>query len=330
VKSVAFGYDHRILVTHATGCIEPVEYLGVVCMKTARNAIIVGLPRSGTSLTAGIFVNKNYRTPRDLLPSNDANPFGYWEAESLNDHNAAILGAAGFPFHNTWMFDRIRPEQARKIYELSPFPEHQRYLQAFEQHGPWVWKDPRFCYTLAYWWPMMDPKTTGVLLVRRATAAIFRSFNRLDWSKPLAQGKDDFQARVDEHIGAALAAIRTFDIPYVEIDYDEFLDAPERVAGRLSDFFGISVTAADLNVRRELNHNYLRGRLAGALRISTRALPAPAKRVIRRMVPQSVIDAFYPEKRLARTVKDPESATRRSRLIPSGDDELPRAYPDLE
>jgi hypothetical protein len=67
-------------------------------MKTVRNASIVGLPRSGTSLTAAIFVKKNYRTPSDLLPSNDANPFGYWEAESLNDHNAAVwIGADHSP-----------------------------------------------------------------------------------------------------------------------------------------------------------------------------------------------------------------------------------------
>jgi hypothetical protein len=118
-----------------------------------------------------------------------------------------------------------------------------------------------------------------------------------------------------DHIEAARAAIRTFDIPCVEIDYDEFLDVPERVAGRLSDFFGISVSAADLNVRRELNHNDLRGRLSGALRIATRALPASAKRVIKRFVPQSVTDALYPEQKLARTVKDSEPATRRSPLI---------------
>ena len=285
-------------------------------MKFLRNAIIVGLPRSGTSLAAAIFARKNYRTPRDLLPSNDANPFGYWEAESLNDHNAAILGAAGFPFHNTWMFDRIRPEQARKVYELSPLPEHKRYLQAFEQQRPWVWKDPRFCYTLAYWWPMMNAKTTGVLLVRRNKAAIFRSFDRLDWSRPLARGKEDFYARADDHVAAAMDAIRTFEIPYLEVDYDELLAAPGRVACRLSDFFGISVTAADLNVRRELNHSYLRGRLSGALRTLTRVLPAPAKRVIRGIVPQAVMDALYPEKRLARTVKDPESGARRSRMSP--------------
>jgi len=299
-------------------------------MKAIRNAIVVGLPRSGTSLTAAIFVNKKYRTPKDLLPTNDANPFGYWEAESLNDHNAAILGAAGFPFHNTWMFDRIRPEQARKIYELSPSAEHKRYLQAFEQHPPWVWKDPRFCYTLAYWWPMMNPNTTGVLLVRRSSDAIFRSFNRLDWSHPLAQGKDDFYARVADHIEAAMGAIRAFDIPYVEVDYDEFLEAPGQVAGRLSDFFGISVAAADLNVRRELNHSYLRGRLSGALRVATRALPKGAKRAIKAIVPQSLMDALYPEQKLARAANDPEPDPRRSRLIPANDAELPRVSADLE
>jgi hypothetical protein len=302
----------------------------VGCMTTVRSAIIVGLPRSGTSLTAAIFVKKNYRTPSDLLPTNEANPFGYWEAESLNDNNAAVLAAAGFPFHNTWMFDRIQPAHARKIFELSPLPEHKRYLQAFEQHRPWVWKDPRFCYTLAYWWPMMNPKTTGVVLVRRTKAAIYRSFDRLDWRRPIAAGKDDFYARIDDHLGAAMDAIRTFDIPHLEIDYDEFLDAPERLADRISGFFGISVTAADLNARPELNHNYLRGRMSGTLRIVTRVLPGRAKRALRRIVPQSVMDALYPEQKLARAVNNLEPATQRGRLIPSGDGELPRAYLDLE
>lgn len=318
----------RIEKNSATAQVQSPRHVAV-CMTTARNAIVVGLPRSGTSLAAAIFARKNYRTPTDLLPSNDANPFGYWEAESLNDHNAAVLAAAGFPFHNTWMFDRIQPEQARKIYELRPFPQHQRYWQEFEQHRPWVWKDPRFCYTLAYWWPMMNPETTAVLLVRRSSAAILRSFNRLDWSRPLAQGREDFYARIDDHVSAVMDAIRTLDIPYLQMDYDELLAAPERLAGQLSGFFGISVTAADLNVRRELNHNYLRGRFSGALRVTTRVLPAPAKRAIRRIVPQFVMDALYPEKRLARTVKDLEPA-RRSRLTPSGNDPLPRAYADLE
>jgi sulfotransferase family protein len=277
-------------------------------IKNVRNAIIVGMPRSGTSLTAAIFVKKNYRVVigarSDLLPRNEANPFGYWEAESMNNRNAAILGAAGFPFHNTWMFDRIQPEHTKRIYELSPLPEHMTYLQAFERHGPWVWKDPRFCYTLAYWWPMMNPKTTGVLLVRRASSAILRSFNRLDWRRPLAQGSDDFYARIDDHLEAAMAAIRTFDIPYLEIDYEEFVDAPERVARRLSNFFGISLTAAELNVQQELNHNSWRGRLSGALRTVTRVLPVRTRRAIARIVPQTVMEAIYPEKKLTRNAKD--------------------------
>jgi hypothetical protein len=290
----------------------------------------VGMPRSGTSLTAGIFVQKNYRTPRDLLPSNDANPFGYWEAESLNDCNAAILRAAGFPFHNTWMFDRIQPEQARKIYELRPLPGHDHYLRAFEQQSPWVWKDPRFCYTLAYWWPMMNPQTTGVVLVRRASDCIFRSFNRLNWSTPLARGKEDFGARVADHIEAALGAIRTFHIPYIEIHYDEFLEAPAQVASRLAGFFGIEVVAADLNVRTELNHSYLRGRLSGALRESTRVLPTGAKHLVKRIVPQFVLDTLYPEKRLARTVNALNSTTPCTRSDASGADERSGTHSDLD
>jgi len=83
-------------------------------------------------------------------------------------------------------------------------------------------------------------------------------------------------------------------------------------------------------VRRELNHSYLRGRLSGALRVATRALPKGAKRAIKGIVPQSVMDALYPEQKLARAAKDLEPDPRRSRLIPTNHAELPRVSADLE
>jgi hypothetical protein len=43
------------------------------------------------------------------------NPFGYFEADSLVKSNAALFKRAGFPHHNTWLFDRITPEIEEQI-----------------------------------------------------------------------------------------------------------------------------------------------------------------------------------------------------------------------
>ena len=96
---------------------------------TAFNAIIVGMPRSGTSLTAGIFARKNYYvasdTSRELRPGDQFNPFGYWEAEPLTNYNAALLGMAGFGFHNTCCSIVYRPmsRQGSRRSRLRPGPQ---------------------------------------------------------------------------------------------------------------------------------------------------------------------------------------------------------------
>lgn len=255
---------------------------------TALNAIILGMPRSGTSLTAGIFARKNYYVASDsrseLRPGDQFNPFGYWEAEPLTNHNAAILGMAGFNFHNTWLFDRVLPEVAPRIAALKPTPEHRDYVRTFEEHRPWVWKDPRLCYTLSYWWPLIDPLTTRVVVVRRDSVAILHSFQRLNWRSRSAADQVDVLGRIDDHLAAAMRTIDALRIPYIEIDYSDYFSSPALVAKSLSDTFNVSFSTEDLNALRELDHNSWRGRLMDNLSAAAHLLPPGIKRTIKRFV----------------------------------------------
>ena len=254
---------------------------------TALNAIIIGMPRSGTSLTAGLFARKNYYvasdTSRELRPGDQFNPFGYWEAEPLTNHNAAILGMAGFSFHNTWLFDRVSRDIARRIAELQPTMEHRDYVKAFAQHRPWVWKDPRLCYTLSYWWPLMDPLTTRVVVVRRDSAAILHSFQRLNWRSKSATDQTDVLRRIDDHVAAATRTIDALRIPYLEINYSDYFSSPALVARKLSETFHIALGTEDLNALRELDHNSWRGRLIDNVAAVARILPPGVKRTIKRI-----------------------------------------------
>ena len=164
----------------------------------ARNIIILGMARSGTSLAASIFGKKGYYVAssekNELQKADLFNPSGYWEASSLMAENKKVLKSVGFTRDNTWFFEPISEQQALAIRKLAPLPGHLDFISRYNNNSPWLWKDPRLCYTLAYWWPLLDHETTRVLLVTRNNKEIIQSFNRIksDWSTTIPMD--------DEHI----------------------------------------------------------------------------------------------------------------------------------
>lgn len=172
-----------------------------------KNVLIVGMPRSGTSMTASIFASNGYFVAEDskneLRPGDEYNPSGYWEAEDLIKCNAEIFNAAGFHHDNTWLYNSIDDEQAASILTLEPLPEHEHLVDKFNKQGPWLWKDPRLCYTLGYWWPLLNHETTSVLLLKREPKEIYNSFIRLKWRSTSQQDKKDVILRIQKHMDAA-------------------------------------------------------------------------------------------------------------------------------
>lgn len=259
-----------------------------------KNVIVVGMPRTGTSLTMGILARKGYYVgpiKRDRYREGDEhNPFGYFEADALVKRNAALFGKAGFPFHNTWLFDPIPDACFAAIRALPAEPIDHELVRSYGNHGRWAWKDPRLSYTLGFWWPLVDPDDTVVLLTRRNPPDVCESFRRMGW--PV---QPDLEARVTAHFEAAARVIEDLAIPHAVLDYGAYLASPKAVAKTLSDLVGLELTVADLNVRRELDHSRgPRGFRAMAHRQALK-LPRPLKRLIRRATPRWALEMVLPE-----------------------------------
>lgn len=265
-----------------------------------KNALVVGPPRSGTSLTARIFSAQNYfcgDVESDRHRSgDDFNPFGYFEADDVIERNVALFQRAGFEHHNTWLFEPISAESAARIAELDVQEEDRRLLEAYNRRAPWMWKDPRLCYTLGYWWKLMKPEETGVVLIRRDPEDVFRSFRRMGWSDSDAD-REQVTRRIIEHQQAARRTVEALKIPHINLDYAEFKGAPEEVARRFSEFFELELTAEDLNFRPELDHSTAGGRLTGHLRNLLKRLPRRPVRAVERMIPARVVALLFPERK---------------------------------
>ncbi len=266
-----------------------------------KNIIIVGAPRSGTSLTAAIFARKGYFIGKieraSIREGDDNNPFGYFEADDLISNNVEVLRRAGFTFHNTWKHAMISERSIARLADLLPSREHRDYVTSYQVRAPWVWKDPRLCFTLPYWWKLMDPRTTGVLLVRRDEAEVYRSFLRMGWCDDARPARERCRARIERHVRAAKEAIARLSIPHITVDYADFLDRPDEVAPRLAEMCGLDLAATDLNVRTDLNHSSPRGRFSALLRRSVDRGVFRRSKVLRRFLPDWVLATVFPEKK---------------------------------
>ena len=258
------------------------------------------MPRSGTSLTASIFTNQNYFVAEDenneLRPGDEFNPSGYWEAETLIQSNKEIFAAAGFKYDNTWLYDPISDEQAANILALQPSTKHQLLVEKFNIQSPWIWKDPRLCYTLGYWWPLLNAETTRVLFLKRDPNEIYNSFIRLKWRSITNADKTDVLSRIHEHLKVTEEVLKKYNIPHIVVHYSDYKTKPDVTINKLNQFFDLDLTKEDLGYEHKYNNQSFQG---SVLRITNKVgdlLPDKVRTLIKKIVPNFIWKLINPHR----------------------------------
>ena len=266
-----------------------------------KNAIVVGMPRSGTSLTARVFASAGYfaaeEDSEELRQGDAFNPDGYFEAEALVEANARVLRRAGLDAHNTWLFSAADDRLVDSIEALERLDEDRELVARYDDHAPWIWKDPRLCYTLGYWWPLLDATTSCVVLTNRDKDDIWQSFVRLGWRDESSENRVDVYNRVEDHISAAEKNIDFHSIPHIRIDYSDYRADPDDVASKIGTAFGLNLGVDDLGFRRELNHSSFRGSIERHFEKLVGAMPDSLRKTAKRITPKSIVGLLFPSRK---------------------------------
>lgn len=264
----------------------------------AKNVIIVGAPRSGTSMTALIFTRKGYFVTDDenneLQEANEFNPDGFWEASRLRQANEQLFAKAGFPYANTWLFEPITDELADKILTLPADDDHIKLVAHYNSKSPWMWKDPSLCFTIGYWWKLMEPENTGVLFLRRNPKEIYQSFLRLQWCKPDKQSREIAMRRIKHHMDYAEKILKNNNIPHIVIDYSDYDKAPEQTARRIGEYFGLEIAVEDIGFNRKYKTSGLRGRVMRLMNQLSELLPDSLRKMLKRLIPVKILKLLFP------------------------------------
>lgn len=124
-------------------------------MSVGRDVVVVGAPRSGTSMLAGLFVDAGHHAGRRLIPPTPSNPAGFHEDLDVNAANDDLLDAiADRPVDGT----AAPPRSLRWLGAYAGWVDDARGrdLTDLVPERPSVLKDPRFCYTLPAWLGVLD------------------------------------------------------------------------------------------------------------------------------------------------------------------------------
>lgn len=204
-------------------------------------------------MLAGLFVDAGHRPGRRMIPPGPANPSGFHEDLDVNAANDDLLGA----LHDTpWPGTDAPPAHLRWLgayrgWVRDAGPEDA--LRPLVPERPFVLKDPRFCYSLPAWSPVL-PEVLVVVIVRHPVEVV-ASVQSMAMREP--ETFEGFDV-TDEHLHAMWTAMHEAVLGWVDTDAPgevAFVDCDDVRSGAalpwLADLSGTHLGAR--TVRAELH-----------------------------------------------------------------------------
>lgn len=204
---------------------------GVAC------PIVLGAPRGGTSVTAGILDVLGVDLG-DLRGPDDLNPRGYYEDKELLNLCSAIFEEAREDA------DGFSPPSRRAIAAVGP--EFERDIRSYIERrraagsGVWGWKATSMAYLVDLFLPYLE--SVVLIVVTRSPYLVARSAVSYTREKSLYDSisLEDALATTIDYYDAVVSVLRRWpNIRREIIAYEEIIEAPVVVGERLAGAVGV-------------------------------------------------------------------------------------------
>lgn len=189
-----------------------------------KSVLVVGQPRSGTSLTVGFLrilgVELGYINDEVF----DWHPTGILENEDAMRINSAMMVESGGDLFEPPTKIKCRPEDRQRIKD---------YIKK-NKHPMWGFKDPRLCYTLKFWYKYLpDPH---VVFVRRKKESLIEATLRY-------APKSVTKKQVVKNIKRYHQEMKQWkNIKHIFVDFDKLRNEPLKQAEKIAKFLGVKMT----------------------------------------------------------------------------------------
>jgi len=219
-----------------------------------KNVIILGPGRTGSSFLAGLIAHNRYYVNLEKIQTRRFYPDGAYENPELVELNKKLFHLVGYEF------DCVRTLCGPDIQQLEQLIKRAKYedimlfnnfITKCHKRGPWLWKDPRLCYTIYFWKNLLDLNDIKFILITREPYQVFRSHSksRIKFTKN----------QIYERYKAQIIKVEEFfyqnDISALKIDCNDF-KVKDKLIEKLNTFLEINITANDFyTIKKPINKN---------------------------------------------------------------------------
>jgi len=206
-----------------------------------RTFIVLGCPRSGTSLLAGVLHHSGVKMGYRFGDGSDANLLGFYENLDFADLNIQILKTMNVAY--------LAPVPAAEVTNAAQIEMEIAAAIVKNASGDWGWKDPR---TVVLWpWYercLCETLHPHLVITHRGRDELLRSWLRTGYIASRGQGEmlaDYFERRLIE------IEART-GYPTLHVQFEDWWDDFDGQVARLAEFVGKDVNAGhfDPELRR--------------------------------------------------------------------------------
>jgi hypothetical protein len=203
------------------------------------NVIILTNGVSGSSVLSGLIARAGYwlgdRTKKVQYET--------FENDELVELNVQILRKS----HYLWCdVADIPPPSTQKIRELSEAvwsDSFERFTQECNRHRPWLWKDPRLCYTIFFWKSFLALEDCRFIFVSRNLMQT--------WTGMILRGKtgmpmEELKIISDNCLKAVTRFIEENQLDLYSLSFEKLTMQPEIAVAELNRYLGTELAVSDL------------------------------------------------------------------------------------
>ena len=213
-----------------------------------KNVIILGPGRTGSSFLAGLISHNKFYINLEKIQARRAYPDGDYENPELIDLNKKLFFASGYDHHKIRYGRSVDINAMKNLAQGNELEEFKALIKKCAQNRPWLWKDPRLCYTIHFWQEFLNFNDINLIFITRDHYQIFRSYTK--HQIPLTQ--KEIYEKYDKQVQTVENFLQTNGLDALRIHFNEFKDKPSLI-DKLNQFLGTYITMDDYRAIHRTN-----------------------------------------------------------------------------
>ena len=212
-----------------------------------KNVIILGAGRTGSSLLAGLIAHNRYYINAEKIAARKAYPDGDYENPDLVDLNQKILLDSGYGYSKVMAHKPVDIAAIEQLALNTRDDVYADFLKQCEENRPWLWKDPRLCYTIYFWNSFLDLNDIQFIKITRDPYLVFRSHSKFQ----IKDTKKNIITNYYKQNDAVDAYLKKHGIKALTVDYSEMKN--QNVFKKLNDYLQTDISPDDYRAIKKEN-----------------------------------------------------------------------------